>query len=86
MATTRTSKPLDDMTYDIVSILHEKSQALEAYDDYIEDAKGDDKLIQVLQDIRRHDEDDVQKLRAELGRLLQKGLSQQKPQEVGKSS
>lgn len=70
--TTHTSKPLDDLTYDIVSILHEKSQALEAYDDYLEDAQQEPDVKRVLEDIRRHDEEDVQKLRTELGRLLGK--------------
>ena len=67
---TMTQKPLDDLTYDIVSILHEKSQALEAYDDYLEDADQEPDVKRVLEDIRRHDEEDVQKLRSELGRLL----------------
>lgn len=69
---TLTQKPLDDLTYDIVSILHEKSQALEAYDDYLEDARAEPDVKRVLEDIRRHDEEDVQKLRSELGRLLGK--------------
>ncbi|HEX8791941.1 MAG TPA: hypothetical protein VF765_13395 [Polyangiaceae bacterium] len=69
---TMTQKPLDDLTYDIVSILHEKSQALEAYDDYLEDANQEPGVKRVLEDIRRHDEEDVQKLRSELGRLLGK--------------
>ena len=71
MATVQhTNKPLDNLTYDIVSMLHEKSQALEAYDDYLEDAKAEPETAQLLDDIRRHDEEDVQRLRAELGRLL----------------
>jgi hypothetical protein len=70
MATVHTNKPLDNLTYDIVSILHEKSQALEAYDDYMQDAQGDPEVAQLLADIRQHDEQDVQRLRFELGRLL----------------
>jgi hypothetical protein len=70
MATVQTRKPLDNLTYDIVSILHEKSQALEAYDDYMQDAQNDPEVAQLLADIRRHDEEDIQRLRFELGRLL----------------
>jgi hypothetical protein len=73
---TKSNKPLDDLTYDIVSILHEKSQALEAYDDYIEDAQENPDTVKLLEDIRRHDEEDVQKLRFELGRLLGKSAQQ----------
>ncbi len=76
MATIHANKPLDDLTYDIVSVLHEKSQALEAYDDYIEDAQSDPDVKKVLEDIRRHDEEDVQKLRFELGRLLGRSSQQ----------
>ncbi len=72
MATTQAKKPLDDVTYDIVSILHEKSQALAAYDDYIEDAQSDPDLVKLLEEIRRHDEEDIEKLRFELGRVLGK--------------
>ena len=76
MATAQhTTKPLDNLTYDIVSILHEKSQALEAYDDYIEDAQADPDTAKLLDDIRRHDEEDVQRLRSELSRLLTKNVS-----------
>jgi hypothetical protein len=54
MATAQhTTKPLDNLTYDIVSILHEKSQALEAYDTYIEDAQIDPDAAKLLDDIRR---------------------------------
>jgi hypothetical protein len=64
------SKPLDDLTYDIVSILHEKSQALAAYDDYLQDAQTDPEVAKLIDDIRRHDEEDVHRLRLELGRRL----------------
>ena len=86
MTTVRTNKPLDNLTYDIVSILHEKSQALEAYDDYLADASADPEVAKLLEDIRRHDEEDVQKLRSELGRLLGKGFQQSAPsEEVGRA-
>jgi hypothetical protein len=72
---TKGSKPLDDLTYDVVSILHEKSQALAAYDTYLEDARGEPDLVRVLEEVRRHDEEDIHKLRSELGRLLAKGAA-----------
>jgi hypothetical protein len=86
MATVHTNKPLDNLTYDIVSIIHEKSQALEAYDDYMEDAQSDPEVAQLIDDIRRHDEEDVQRLRFELGRLLGKSAPQGAPSpEVGRA-
>ncbi len=86
MATAQTTKPLDDLTYDIVSILHEKSQALEAYDVYIRDAQVDPGVARILEEIRQHDADDVHKLRAELCRLLGKSFEPQSiAVEVGRS-
>ena len=32
--------PLDNLTYDIITILHEKSKGLEAFDKYARDAQG----------------------------------------------
>jgi hypothetical protein len=72
MATTTTHKPLDNLTYDIVSILHEKSQALEAYDNYLADAQSHPDVSALLESIRRRDAEDVSRLRAELRRLLAK--------------
>jgi rubrerythrin len=69
---TQKHKPLDDLTYDIVTILHEKSEALEAYDAYIADAQGDPDVAKVFEEIRKHDEEDIEKLRFELGRRLGK--------------
>jgi hypothetical protein len=77
MATAQhTTKPLDNLTYDIVSMLHEKSQALEAYDNYIEDAQVDPDTAKLLDEIRHHEEEDVQRLRSELCRLLTKSSQQ----------
>jgi bacterioferritin (cytochrome b1) len=85
---THTKKPLDNLTYDIVTMLHAKSQALEAYDSYIEDAQQDPDTVRLLEDIRRHDEEDVKRLRFELGRLL--GMTAQQgvvvpPADVGRA-
>ncbi|HZU81745.1 MAG TPA: hypothetical protein VE987_02460 [Polyangiaceae bacterium] len=76
-----TRKPLDNLTYDIVTILHEKSKALEAYDQYLADAQADASVAALLDSIRRHEEDDVDKLRFELGRLL--GQASQRQGQAG---
>lgn len=64
--------PIDDLTYDVLTILHEKSQGLEAYDKYLQDASSDSELLGVLQQIRQNDAECVQKLQQHLGRLLTK--------------
>src|SRR5438105_14756454 len=36
------ASPLDDLTFDLVSVLHKKAQALEAYAKYLQRAEEDD--------------------------------------------
>lgn len=73
------SYPLDNVTYDIVTILHEKSQALGAYDQYIRDAQSNPDVVRCLEEIRTHDQQDIEKLRFELGKLLGGQQLQQQP-------
>lgn len=70
--------PLDNLTYDLITILYEKSKGLEAYDKYQRDAQGNQEISNLLQQIRRQDEQHVQQLQQHLGQLLgsQGGLSQ----------
>ena len=62
--------PLDNLTYDIITILHEKSKGLEAFDKYARDAQGNQQVAQLLQQIRQQDEQWVQQLQHQLGQLL----------------
>ncbi len=63
--------PLDDLAFDVVAVLHEKAQALEAYAKYLEDAEGDDELRELFEDMRRTDREHVIALKEALGRLLE---------------
>jgi ferritin-like metal-binding protein YciE len=69
--------PLDNLTYDLITILYEKSKALEAYDKYQRDAQGNQEIANLLQQIRRQDEQHIQQLQQHLGQLLgnQGGMS-----------
>jgi ferritin-like metal-binding protein YciE len=62
--------PLDNLTYDLITILAEKSKALEAYEKYQRDAQGNQELSNLLQQIRRQDEQHIQQLQQHLGQLL----------------
>lgn len=66
-------KPLSDLAYDVIAILHEKSQALEAYDDYLEDAEENDEVRELLEDIREQDEENVRRLEQLLPQLIGAG-------------
>lgn len=64
--------PLDNLTYDIITILHEKSKALEAFDQYIDDANDDD-IRELFEDIRDQDERAIEQLQQHLQRQLSRG-------------
>lgn len=62
--------PLDNMTYNLITIIQEKSQGLEAFDQFIKDAEGNDELRQMLEQIRQQDEECIMALQPHLSRLL----------------
>jgi hypothetical protein len=70
--------PLDNLTYDLVTILYEKSKGLEAYDKYQRDAQGNQEVSNLLQQMRQQDEQFIQQLQQHLGKLIsgQGGKSQ----------
>lgn len=64
------SFPLDNLTFDLVTILHEKSKGLEAFDKYIRDAQNDQQLRDVLERIRQDDHRHITELQQHLQRCL----------------
>lgn len=54
--------PLDNLTYDLITLIYEKSKGLEAYDKYIRDANDDQQVGQLLQQLRQQDEQAIQQL------------------------
>ena len=62
--------PLDDLTYDLIAVIYEKSKGLEAYDKYQRDAQSDQQLSQLFDQIRRQDEQQIQQLRQHLQRVF----------------
>lgn len=64
------NKPLDDLTYDLVTIIYEKSKGLEAYDKYLQDAQGDEDVASLLEELRSQDSQAVSRLKNELQRTL----------------
>lgn len=76
MAKSSTLSPIDDLTYDVITVLQSKARGLEAYDKYINDAdeEGDEELKSLFIEIRRKDEDDIQVLKESLARRLDEDL------------
>jgi hypothetical protein len=65
--------PLDNLTYDLVTVLHEKCKGLEAYDKYLSDAQSNSEARQLLEKIRQADTQHVQQLRDCLSKVLAGG-------------
>lgn len=67
---------LDDLTYDVITVLQKKSKALEAYDKYVADADADDddELKDLFLAMRRQDEEHVQVLKEVLAQRLAEDL------------
>ncbi len=61
---------LDDLTYDIITVLHEKSKGLEAFDQYMQDAQGDNEARECFQQLRQQDQQNIQKLQQLLSTRL----------------
>ena len=60
--------PLDNNTYNVITVIHEKSKGLEAFDQYLEDA--DDELREILQQVREQDTRYIEQLQEQLRRLI----------------
>jgi hypothetical protein len=60
--------PLDNNTYNVITIIHEKSKGLEAFDQYIEDA--DEELRDIFEEIREQDTRVIEQLQDHLRRLM----------------
>lgn len=62
--------PLDNLTFNLITIMHKKSKAIEAYDKYLEDAQDDEEISELLEEMRSQDEDCVMQLQQHLVRLI----------------
>src|SRR4051812_33093287 len=53
---------LDDLTYNVITVLHEKSKGLEAYEQYIDDASDNDEVREIFEELRDQDLEAVNRL------------------------
>lgn len=70
--------PLDNLTFDLITIIYEKSKGLEAYERYLRDAQEDQQVRQALEQIRNEDQQHVKQLQQHLQRCLSKSGASQK--------
>ena len=60
--------PLDNNTYNVITVIHEKSKGLEAFDQYLQEA--DENLREIFEEIREQDTRAIEQLQDHLRRLL----------------
>ncbi|HEX8183955.1 MAG TPA: hypothetical protein VF747_04370 [Blastocatellia bacterium] len=62
--------PLDNLTFDVITLLYEKSKGLEAYQKYIKDAQSNQEIARLLEQLMQQDQQAVQQLQQQLSNLL----------------
>jgi len=60
--------PLDNNTYNVITVIHEKSKGLEAFDQYLQEA--DENLREIFEEIREQDTRAIEQLQDHLRRLI----------------
>jgi hypothetical protein len=61
--------PISDMQFDVITLIYEKSKALQAYDSYVRDAQANKELSDVIEQIRMDDRKHVEMLKNFLGNV-----------------
>jgi hypothetical protein len=60
--------PISDMQFDVVTVVMEKSKALQAYDNYIRDAQANEELLDIFEKIAADDRKHIERLKNFLGK------------------
>ena len=74
-ATNAKTQPISNLEYDFISVLHNKAEAIRAYDTYIKDAQQADSqpCVELFQKLRQADMDQAQEIRQHLQQVMQNG-------------
>jgi hypothetical protein len=59
--------PISDLQFDVVTIVYEKSKALQAYDAYKRDSKANSELMEIFEQIAADDRKHIEMLKNFLG-------------------
>lgn len=73
--TTNNTKAISDLEYDLLTVLKNKSEAVQMYDTYIQDAEkmGSQPCVELLKKLQQADHEQVQEVRHHLQEVMQKG-------------
>ncbi|MGE5655803.1 MAG: hypothetical protein ACM37W_04240 [Actinomycetota bacterium] len=75
MATNGSGQAISNLEYDLVTVLHNKSEAVKAYESYIQDAQqsGSQPCAELFQKLMQSDLEQAQEIRQHLQQVLQTG-------------
>ena len=75
MSTSGSSQVISNLEYDLLTVLQNKSEALNAYDKYIQDAQsiGSQPCVELFQKLQQADSQQAQEIRQHLQEVMQKG-------------
>lgn len=75
MARTAEHVPLSNLNYDLLTVLQNKLEAVAAYEVYLKDCQksGNTECQQLVSELKRDDERHIERLRAELERIVRDG-------------
>jgi hypothetical protein len=59
--------PISDLQFDVVTLVYEKSKALQAYDSYKRDSKANAELMEIFEQIAADDRKHIEMLKNFLG-------------------
>ncbi len=73
--TTENSRAMSDLEYDLVTVLKNKSEAVKAYDTYIQDAQSMDSqpCVELFRKLKENEMQTAQEVRSHLQEVMQKG-------------
>jgi hypothetical protein len=75
MTNSGTSQAISNLEYDLLTVLQSKSEGVQVYNKYIEDAQATDSqpCVELFQKLQQQDMQQVQEIRQHLQEVMQKG-------------
>lgn len=69
------TQAINNLEYDLVTVLHNKSEAIQAYDKYIQDAQSQNSqpCVELFQKLQQQDVETAQEIRQHLQQVMQHG-------------
>jgi hypothetical protein len=69
------NRVINNLEYDLLTVLQNKAEAVKAYDTYIQDAQGMDSqpCVELFQKLRDSDQQQAQEIRQHLQQVMQNG-------------